>query len=120
MIYNCDNMHSEKQSKTAPPGLPREQKWLLIFILAGYPVISLVLNLLGAQKPETITSKISDIYLPAMIIQLLIILAIYMVLRIGNAGLFEIGLDHDDLNWSNLIAGIIFFIGAFSVMVIIK
>jgi membrane protease YdiL (CAAX protease family) len=46
--------------------------------------------------------------------------AVWVVLRRSGEQFTGIGLGRKDINWSNTIAGLIFFVGAWSLMIIIK
>jgi membrane protease YdiL (CAAX protease family) len=100
--------------------LPPVQIYFLLILLLGYPALSIVLDMLGSTSPEAITSKIKQVYLPVLCMQGIIFAAVWMVLKRSRDRLQHIGLDRRDINWSNTIAGLIFFVGAWSLMIIIR
>ena len=102
------------------PSLPRSQKWLLVFLLLGYPALSILMNLFGGHDESQIISKITQIYLPSMAIQLLILFIILNVLYFSGSRLDDIGLSKNDITWSNALSGLIFFIGAWTLILIIR
>lgn len=112
--------------KSGPPGtrerrlLPPIQLYFLLILLLGYPALSIVLNMLGSTSPEAITSKIKQVYLPVLFMQCMIFAAVWIVLRRSGERFLHIGLDRKDINWSNTIAGLIFFIGAWLLIAIIR
>jgi membrane protease YdiL (CAAX protease family) len=112
--------------KSGPPGtrerrlLPPIQLYFLLILLLGYPALSIVLNMLGSTSPEAITSKIKQVYLPVLFMQCMIFAAVWIVLRRSGERFLHIGLDRKDINWSNTIAGMIFFIGAWLLIAIIR
>jgi membrane protease YdiL (CAAX protease family) len=103
--------------KHAPPPI---QLYLLLILLFGYPLLSIVLNMLGSTSPEAIVSKIKQVYLPVLFMQGVIFGAVWIVLRRSGDRFAGIGIDRKDINWSNTVAGLIFFVGAWTLMVIIK
>ena len=103
--------------KQVPPPV---QIYFLLILLLGYPSLSIVLNMLGSTSPEAITSKIKQVYLPVLFMQGVIFGAVWVVLRRSGGRFAGIGLGRKDINWSNTIAGLIFFVGAWSLMIIIK
>jgi len=100
--------------------IPLAQSYLLIFILFCYPLISYLLSTYNPIKPEHIISKISQVYLPALIIQLSILLVVLGVVRRTDSDYSAIGLAKHDLTWANALSGIIFFVGAWALMIVIK
>lgn len=112
--------------KSGPPGTrerclpPPIQLYFLLILLLGYPTLSIVLNMLGSTSPEAITSKIKQVYLPVLFMQCMIFAAVWIVLRRSGERFLHIGLGRKDFNWSNTIAGLIFFIGAWLLIAIIR
>lgn len=100
--------------------LPPIQIHFLLILLLGYPALSIVLDMLGSTSPEVITSKIKQVYLPVLSMQGIIFAAVWMVLKRSRDRFQHIGLDRRDINWSNTVAGLIFFVGAWSLMIIIR
>jgi membrane protease YdiL (CAAX protease family) len=100
--------------------LPAPQSYLLLAILIGYPLLSIAMNLAGPASPAHVTSRINQIYLPSLFIQCLMLMIVWVVLGRTNTNFGEIGLGKKDINMSNVVAGIIFFMGAAMLIVIIK
>lgn len=100
--------------------LPPVQLFFLLILLLGYPALSIILNMVGSTSPEAITSKIKQIYLPVLFMQGIIFAAVWVVLRRSGERFHRIGLGRKDINWSNTIAGLIFFVGAWSLIIIIR
>ncbi len=103
--------------KRVPPPV---QIYFLLILLLGYPSLSIVLNMLGSTSPEAITSKIKQVYLPVLFMQGVIFGAVWVVLRRSGERFTGIGLGRKAINRSNTIAGLIFFVGAWSLMIILK
>lgn len=100
--------------------LPPIRTAILIFLLVGYPLLSIVFKFIDAGGQKEIESKILDIYIPTLAIQIIILTGILLGLRKGGGSLSDIGLAKEDISFSNFISGLIFFVGAFFLMVIIK
>ncbi len=100
--------------------LPPLQIYFLLILLLGYPALSIFLNMMGSISPGAITSKIKQVYLPVLFMQGIIVTAVWMVLKLSGERFHRIGLDRKDINWSNTVAGMIFFVGAWSLIVIIR
>jgi membrane protease YdiL (CAAX protease family) len=92
----------------------------LLLVLFGYPALSLLLNRYNAIEPEKVVSKISQIYLPAMVVQLIMLLLVLAVIRRTEGNYAGIGLAKTDLSWSNALSGVIFFFGAWALIILIK
>jgi membrane protease YdiL (CAAX protease family) len=105
-----------------PPSkpLPRSQAYLLMAILLGYPILSIAMNLLKTTDQTKVVSRITQIYLPSIFIQILMITVIVIILHRTGAKLADIGLGKSDITWSNVLSGMIFFIGAWAVIMLIK
>ncbi|UCE65320.1 MAG: CPBP family intramembrane metalloprotease [Candidatus Zixiibacteriota bacterium] len=106
--------------KPAISGLPAAQKVLLIFLLLGYPLLSILFNLIGAGETVEIESRMNQVYVPTFVIHLIILVGIWIGMKKSGGGFAELGLGKKDITASNLLSGIIFFIGAFALMIIIK
>jgi uncharacterized protein len=100
--------------------LPRSQKILLAVLMIGYPALSILMNWLGSGADKQIVSKITQIYLPSMAIQLLLLFVIIYVVYFSGSKLAEIGLAREDVTWSNALSGLIFFVGAWIFIIIIR
>lgn len=105
---------------TGKHSLPPVQFYFLLVLLLGYPALSIFLNIMGSTSPEAITSKIEQVYLPVLFMQGIVFVAVWAVLRRSGDRFHSIGLSRKDISWSNTIAGLIFFAGAWSLIIIIK
>lgn len=114
----------EFSSHPAPAGekrsLPGPQKYLLITLLIGYPLASVLLNLIGSADPSGLDSRIRQVYLPSLMVQLLILSAILIILRRTHSSISEIGLAGNDVTWANALSGILFFVGAWIVIIFLR
>jgi len=99
---------------------PVPQKVILIFLLVGYPLISILFNVIDSGDPAEIESKILQIYLPTLCIQLLILGAVWLGIMKSGDDFSDMGLGKRDISFSNFLSGLIFFAGAFALMIIIK
>ncbi len=93
---------------------------VLLMLLVGYPFISIGLDVAGATSTGQIESRTVQIYLPTLMVQVAIIALIWLVMRRSGFGLSELGLGSSDISLSNMLAGVIFFVGAWLVMIILK
>lgn len=100
--------------------LPPIRMAILFFLLIGYPLLSIVFNFLDRGGSAEIESKILDVYIPTLAIQIALLSGILLGLKKGGGSLADIGLGKDDVSLSNFISGLIFFVGAFFLMIIIK
>lgn len=100
--------------------LPLAQKIILIFLLIGYPLLSILFNIIGSGETAEIESKITQIYIPTLAIQLLILSALWLGISKSGGSFSEMGLGKKDVSISNIISGLIFFAGAFALMIVIK
>jgi membrane protease YdiL (CAAX protease family) len=116
-------MQNQESIKNASPSsrpIPGAQYYLLLLILFGYPAISYLLNQYNPIEPEKVISKISQIYLPALITQLFMLLVVLTVARRSEKDYESLGLAKSDLTWSNALSGIIFFFGAWALIILIR
>ena len=80
---------------------------LLIFLLLGWPFLSyVVMQNAKDQIPQGLTSPATQLYLPTMIVEWLIFLWIFLVLKRGEEDLKSIGWK--SLSWKNLLIGLLF------------
>jgi membrane protease YdiL (CAAX protease family) len=100
--------------------LPPAQKTLLIALLFGYPALSILMNLGSSADSSNLSSRINQVYLPSLTVQLLILAVILLVLWRTRAALSDIGLSRDDITWSNALSGVIFFVGAWTVIIVLR
>lgn len=106
--------------------LPKAQQVVLGIILFGYPLISWALNYINPPSGEAIQSRISQVYIPAILIQMLVFLVIIWVVTktpdrqspMGN--LAGLGIKRKDFNLLNLAIGVIFLFTALIVLNIIS
>jgi membrane protease YdiL (CAAX protease family) len=78
------------------------------------------MGIMNPPIPGEIESKILQIYIPAILLQSILITLVYISLRKNNEGLSSIGFGKADFNFGNAVSGVIFFIGASLLMFIIK
>jgi membrane protease YdiL (CAAX protease family) len=100
--------------------LPPVRMAILLFLLIVYPLLSVLFNMMEMGDPADIESRILDVYLPTLAIQISLLAAVLLALRKGGGSLADIGLGKADISFSNFISGLIFFAGAFTLMIIIK
>lgn len=105
-----------KQGESLPPA----QVVLLLILLIAYPLLSVGFDISGATSPAEIESRTLQVYLPAMVMQVAIIAALWLVMRRTGRGFSELGLGRSDISRSNILAGVIFFVGAWLVMIILR
>ncbi len=115
-----NNQAPETGQQFSRPPLPPQQAYLLLAILLGYPLVSITMNMLRPFGQTEIESRIEQIYLPALFIQILMLSLVYAVLKRTGAGLKDIGLSRTDINWSNALSGLIFFVGAWGVILLVR
>ena len=107
------------QNPPASP-LPRIQLIFLLIVLLAYPALSIVMGTIGQTDPAEVTSKITQVYLPTLFMQLILIASLWGVLYKSGARFAEIGLAREDINRSNVVSAVIFFFGAWGLMIVIK
>jgi membrane protease YdiL (CAAX protease family) len=100
--------------------LPSAQIYLLLFLLIGYPLLSVLMSLVNHPDATRVTSRISQIYLPSLVIQLIVLFLVVMILRRTTTPLAAIGLSKDDINWPNAVSALIFFVGAWTMILILR
>ncbi len=99
--------------------IPKTQLTILAIILLGYPLISIGMNYISPPDDIEIVSRIWQIYLPAILFQVLVfailIMSITMApLRQGHdywkpsENLASIGVRRKDFSWLNLAIAVIF------------
>ncbi len=106
--------------KVLPASLPRTQLIYLLVVLLGYPALSVLMGTIGRTGPAEVTSKITQVYLPTLFIQAILITSLWWTLRRSGGRFAEIGLAREDLRWSNVLSAVIFFVGAWGLMIVIK
>jgi membrane protease YdiL (CAAX protease family) len=119
-----NDINSEIQIISEEPqnqrSLPSAQLYLLLFILIGYPLISIVMNLTNHADTTRVISRIGQIYLPSLLIQIILLTLVVGILKQTQTTLAGIGLGREDINWPNVVSGLIFFIGAWTLIIIIR
>jgi membrane protease YdiL (CAAX protease family) len=75
---------------------------------------------LNRIEPEKIISLIGQVYLPSLVIQLAMLLIVLAIARLTEGGYSGIGLAREDITWSNVLSAVIFFVGAWALIVVIK
>ncbi len=88
------------------------QKLLLAVFLIIYPAVHFILNRISPPSPQNVESRIIDIYLPALFLQLLVFASIYLALKINCENLASVGLRKRDLTLANLAIGLLFLLGS--------
>lgn len=92
------------------------QKLLLAVFLIFYPALHLILNRISPASPESVGSRIFDIYLPALFIQILVTISIVLALKINSESLANIGLRRNDFTVANIGIGLLFLLAAVIVL----
>ncbi len=105
---------------TEKPILPRIQTVLLWILILGYPVMSLVFNFTNPASSQEISSRITQVYLPAISMQILLLAAVWIVLRRSGGSFDDMGFNRENISWPNIVSGAVFFVGAWSLMIILK
>ncbi len=100
--------------------IPHAQVFLLAFFLVAYPLVSVLMNLRSSPDASQVTSRISQIYLPSFLIQLIMLLLVIVVLRRTKTSVAGIGLEKSDINWPNVASGLIFFAGAWTLITLLE
>ena len=100
--------------------IPHPQWILLIFLLIAYPLLSVTLNFVSPDESLEIESRMLQIYIPTIIIHILILGGLWYGMKKSGGSFAEFGLSKNDIDFSNFLSGIIFFVGAFALMIIIK
>ena len=113
-------IESSEIDQNPPSPLPKIQLVFLLIVIIGYPGLSLLMGIIGKADPAEISSKITQVYLPTLFIQIILIGSLWWTLYRSRARFADIGLAREDINWSNVISAIIFFIGAWGLMIVIK
>jgi membrane protease YdiL (CAAX protease family) len=103
-----------------PRSIPSIQLYLLLFLLVGYPLISILMSLASHSDPAKITSLIKQVYLPSFMIQIIILALVVTVIRRTTITFAAIGLRKDDINWTNLASALIFFAGAWTLIALLQ
>jgi membrane protease YdiL (CAAX protease family) len=116
-MNNFDNPSQEPGSSRS---LPFAQTALLIFLLIGYPLISVWMNLSGGAQPPNVTSRIEQLYIPTLLIEMIILFLVVIVLRRTGTPFAAVGFARSDINWGNVISGLIFFLGAWIIITFLE
>ena len=116
MINSVENYNPELSGRT----VPKLQIAILLIFIILYPATSIIMGIINPPSPGEIESRILQIYLPAIILQTILITLVVLSLRRNGESLSAIGFGKNDFTISNTVTGIIFFVGAFTLMFIIK
>jgi membrane protease YdiL (CAAX protease family) len=116
-MFDFDNLSQEPGDSKS---LPFAQTALLIFLLIGYPLISIWMTLSGGAQPLNVTSRIVQIYMPTLLIEMIILFLVVIVLRMTRTPFAEAGFGRGDINWGNVVSGLIFFIGAWTIITLLE
>ena len=92
--------------------LPRAQVLLLAVFLVLYPLFQLLLNLFAPQNSLQVESKIAQLYVPTLVLQILILASILMAIIKDGETLASLGIKRKDFSWINLGISIGFMIFA--------
>jgi membrane protease YdiL (CAAX protease family) len=115
-----DDVQPDNSLIVGPKPFPKAQAYLLLGILIGYPLLSIGLSMIGSTDPSRITAKISQVYLPSLMVQVILLSIVTIVLKQTDTPFADIGIGRGDFTWSNIISGIIFFIGAWSMIILVR
>jgi len=116
MIDNIENHDIPKSGQR----VPKIQIAVLLILIFIYPGTSIVMGIINPPSPEAIESRIFQIYIPAIVLQLILITLVYLSLKRNHESFSAIGFGKEDFNISNALSGVLFFIGASLLMFIIK
>jgi len=126
-----DNSNHIQENDSEKDKLPIAQKIVLAAILFGYPLISTLLYYANPPSERIILSRILQVYMPALLVQLIILLGIlWVILRtpVNHAdncwslskSLASLGIKHDDFSLLNFAIGVIFLFVAIIILNIIS
>lgn len=115
-----EQLNPEQTLNTKPNGLSRLQQILLIVFLIAYPSIQWLLNYVNPPDISQIQSRILELYLPSLLLQILVFAVIALALFRDNEPLTSLGLRRSDFNFANLGIGIAFLIVAVIVLNILS
>jgi membrane protease YdiL (CAAX protease family) len=107
--------------------IPKVQVIILAIILAGYPLLSIIMNYVNPPDKVVIESRIIQVYLPALLFQAIIFSSLMIAvlkapLRQDGAlwttkqNLASIGIRRDDLNWKNAAIAVVFLFAAILIL----
>jgi membrane protease YdiL (CAAX protease family) len=111
---------SEHTSVAKADRLSRLQQILLIVFLFVYPSIQFILNYLNPPDLSQIQSRILELYLPSLLLQILVYAVIALALFRDNEPLATLGLRRRDFSPTNIGIGVAFLIVAVIVLNILS
>jgi membrane protease YdiL (CAAX protease family) len=109
-MQKLDNLNQPTDNK--PSSLSRPQQILLVIFLMFYPLAQWLLNYLSPPDSSLIQSRILELYLPSLLLQMLVFASIYLVLLRDNEPLTTLGLRLRDFNFANIGIGVGFLLVA--------
>lgn len=105
--------YDNEQSTVAKTNdLSRLQQILLIIFLIVYPAIQCLLNYINPPDISQIQSRILELYLPSLLLQILVFVVITLALFRDNESLTTLGLRRRDFSLANIGIGVAFLIVA--------
>jgi len=115
-----EQLSSEQTADFKIKGLSRLQQILLIVFLIIYPSIQWLLNYFNPPDISQIQSRILELYLPSLLLQILVFAVIALALFRDNEPLATLGLRRRDFSLANIGIGIGFLIVAVIVLNILS
>jgi uncharacterized protein len=103
-----DNPNQPADNKSV--SLSRPQQVLLVIFLIIYPLTQWLLNYISPPDTSLIQSRILELYLPSLLLQILVFASIYLVLLRDNEPLTTLGLRLRDFTFINIGIGIGFLL----------
>jgi uncharacterized protein len=88
--------------------LPRAQKVLLVVFVILYPAIQCLLNYINPTAHEAINSRILELYIPSLFLQILVFLSIILAIIGNRENLQSLGVKPSDFTLVNLGIGVAF------------
>ncbi len=111
---------SQQTANIKTIGVSRLQQILLIVFLIVYPSIQWLLNYVNPPDISQIQSRILELYLPSLLLQILVLAVIALALFRDNEPLSTLGLRRRDFSLANIGIGVVFLIVAVIVLNILS
>lgn len=109
------------QEKTEkPPALSRAQQALLAVFLIIYPLFQWLLNYISPPDTAQIESKILQLYLPSLLLQIFILASILLALVRDREQITSLGFKPKDFSPANIGIGIVFLAVAIIILNILS
>lgn len=100
-------------------------------ILFGYPAITVTMNYLNPATERAIESRVGQVYLPALLMQSMVLLVIFWVILrwpinpvagkpLTASAFTSLGLGRKDISWANLAVGVIFLLVAIIILNVVS